>query len=152
MGENRIIDIGLLGSDRKGAAQKLAAEKGFQYLDLDQEIEKEDGRSILRICMMMGEHEYRNKEYEMLVKLQGKENIVVSCGDAVMLDDMSLDILKKNRVILADWELTPEKLWERAKKEKGLPYAFMNEADEKIKKEKFITLYDQRRHLYEQFL
>ncbi|MCE2604108.1 hypothetical protein LH384_34015, partial [Pseudomonas aeruginosa] len=79
------------------------------------------------MCMMMGEHEYRNKEYEMLCLLAEEEGIVVSCRDGVMLDEMNRDILEQNKVIVADGDISPKTLWERAKDEKGLPYAFMNQ-------------------------
>ena len=65
----RIFVIGFMGSDRKGTAENIAKELDYQLVDLDREIEQEDGRSIQRICMTMGEHEYRNKEYESLEKL-----------------------------------------------------------------------------------
>lgn len=149
---SRIFVIGFIGSDRKGLAEKLAADLNYQLLDLDKEIEKEDGRSILRICMMMGEHEYRNKEYEMLTKCSSMERVVISCGDGVILDEMSQEILKKNAVVIADFDLTAEELWEKARDQKNDLYAFMQYSDESIKKEKFITLYEQRLPLYNQFI
>lgn len=91
----RIFVIGFMGSERKGTAEKIAKELNYRLVDLDREIEQEDGRSIQRICMTMGEHEYRNKEYESLEKLAGQNRIVVACGDGTILDEMSREILKK---------------------------------------------------------
>lgn len=108
----RIFVIGFLGSDRKAAARQLAEDLNYQEVDLDEEIEKKDGRSISRICMTMGEHEYRNQEYQMLSELSEKRGIVVCCGDGVVLDDMSLELLKQNTVVVADAELTASELWE----------------------------------------
>lgn len=152
MNHSRIFVIGFMGSDRRGLAEKLAKEYQYRVFDLDDEIEKKDGRTVQRICMMMGEHEYRNKEYEMLCLLAEEEGIVVSCGDGVMLDEMNRDILEQNKVIVADGDISPETLWERAKDEKGLPYAFMNQSDNTLKKEKFFALYEQRKPLYNQFI
>lgn len=148
----RIFVIGFMGSDRKGLAKAEAERLGYRTLDLDELIEKKDGRTIQRICMMMGEHEYRNQEYEMLCQLQEEKGIVVSCGDGVFLDDMSREILEKNKVLVADSQALPEELWERAKDQKGLPYAFMSESDNSIKKKKFFALYEQRKPLYNQFI
>lgn len=148
----RIFVIGFLGSDRKGAAKKIANELNYRLVDLDRQIEQEDGRSIQRICMTMGEHEYRNKEYEALAKLADQTGIVVACGDGVILDDMNREILKKNCVIVADRETPGELLWERARTEQdACPYAFMHQKDEQRKKEKFMSLYEQRKALYHQF-
>lgn len=150
---SRIFVIGFMGSDRKGIGEKLAVKLNYELIDLDQEIEKEDGRDIRRICMMMGEHEYRNKEYEMLEKLLDREKIVVVCGDGIILDDMNREILQKNHVILADWEKEPQQLWEQAKQQQNkFPYAFMNQPDTALKKQKFMDLYEQRKNLYNIFV
>lgn len=149
---SRIFVIGFMGSDRKGTAEKLAKESGYRLIDLDEEIVKEDGRSIQRICMMMGEHEYRNKEYEMLQKLALEDNIVVCCGDGVIFDDMNREILSSNTVEVADGNLDPETLWQRASKLTDSPYAFMHQENDSVKKEKFMELYQQRKELYEQFM
>lgn len=143
----RIFVTGYMGSDRRGLAEKLAAELSYELIDLDAEIEKADGRTIQRICMMMGEHEYRNKEYEMLQTLKDRENIVVLCGDGIIFDDQNREVLEANKVVLADPNLDVEALWERAKDEKGLPYAFMNFGGDE-RKAKFIELYEQRKDIY----
>lgn len=149
----RIFVIGFMGSNRNEIGKKLAAKLNYELIDLDREIEKEDGRDIRRICMMMGEHEYRNKEYEMLEKLSEQEKIVVVCGDGIVLDDMNREILQKNQVVLADWEKDPQQLWEQAKQQKNnFPYAFMNQPDTALKKQKFMDLYDQRKNLYNIFI
>ena len=148
----RIFVIGFMGSDRKGLAKTLAKQYEYRFLDVDDQIEKKDGRSIQRICMMMGEHEYRNKEYEMLCLLAAEKGIVVSCGDGVILDEMNRDILTQNKVVVADADVSPEILWERAEAEKEFPYAFMNQSDIAMKKKKFFALYEQRKSLYNQFI
>ncbi|MCB6993910.1 hypothetical protein LI177_10500 [bacterium 210820-DFI.6.37] len=148
---SRVFVTGFLGSDRKGTAERLAQELGYDLIDLDREIEKKDGRSIQRICMMMGEHEYRNKEYEMLEDLSQENNIVVCCGDGIIFDDMNREILMKNQVLIADAELSAEELWEKAKNLTDSVYAFMHQTDEALKKEKFMELYWQRKDLYSRF-
>lgn len=148
----RVFVTGFLGSDRHSAAEKLAADLGYSIVDLDHEIEKKDGRSVQRICMMMGEHEYRNKEYELLETLSQQEGIVVCCGDGVIFDDMNREILEKNSVFIADADCSPEELWEKAKCLTDSVYAFMHQSDESIKKEKFMELYRQRKYLYDRFI
>ena len=61
-----IFVTGYFGAPIRETAERIADEKGYELISLDDEIERADGRSVLRICMMMGEHEYRNKEYELL--------------------------------------------------------------------------------------
>ncbi len=66
MSKNIIFVTGYFGAPIREIAEKTAEREGCALLSLDEEIERADGRSILRICMLMGEHEYRNKEYEIL--------------------------------------------------------------------------------------
>lgn len=143
----RIFVTGYMGAQTRELAEQIAAEMSYELIDLDAEIEKLDGRTIQRICMLMGEHEYRNKEYEMLQSLKDREGIVVLCGDGIIFDDQNREILEANTVVLADADAGIDELWERAKDMKGLPYAFMNFGGEE-RKEKFIKLYEQRKEIY----
>ena len=97
MSKNIIFVTGYFGAPIREVAEKTAEREGCALLSLDEEIEKADGRSILRICMLMGEHEYRNKEYEILAGLP-EEDLVVYCGDGVLNDEMSRDIILKHRL------------------------------------------------------
>ena len=124
------------------------SEGSLEIIDLASCIEKEDGRSLLRLCMMMGEHELHNKEYEALKKLQERDDFVLICTDGVILDEMNVDIIKKGIVILADAPL--EELWENAKKDRTLPYAFLQDPDETRKFAKFKELYNAREKVYKE--
>lgn len=148
----RIFVIGFLGSDRTGTARKISRELGYEYVNLDELIEKSDGRTILRICMTMGEHEYRNKEYEHLRKLSSEKKIVVACGDGIILDDENKELLKNNAVVLADADKNVEELWQRCREKDNIPYAFMHEKDEVQKKDRFYALYESRKPLYNSFI
>ena len=143
----RIFVTGYMGAGTRELAEKIAAELSYELIDLDAEIEKEDGRTIQRICMLMGEHEYRNKEYEMLQSLKDREGIVVLCGDGIIFDDQNREVLEANTVLVADADTDIDILWEKAKDMKGLPYAFMNFGGDE-RKEKFIELYEQRKDIY----
>ena len=143
----RIFVTGYMGADTRGLAEQLASETGYELIDLDAEIEKTDGRTIQRICMLMGEHEYRNKEYEMLQSLKDREGIVVLCGDGIIFDDQNREVLQDNCVVLADADMDIETLWERAKDLKNLPYAFMFFGGDE-RKQQFIELYEQRKAIY----
>ena len=143
----RIFVTGYMGADTRGLAEEIASETGYELIDLDAEIEKLDGRTIQRICMLMGEHEYRNKEYEMLQSLKNREGIVVLCGDGIIFDDQNREVLEANTVALADADTDINVLWDHAKDLKGLPYAFMNFGGDE-RKAQFIELYEQRKDIY----
>ena len=117
MSKNIIFVTGYFGAPIREIAEKTAEREGCALLSLDEEIEKADGRSILRICMLMGEHEYRNKEYEILSKLP-EDDLVVYCGDGVLNDEMSRDIILKHRLVIAGADMSVDELWENAKKQR----------------------------------
>ena len=141
--------MGFIGSDPEILAQKLAEKNGLSLISLDKEIEKRDGRSIKKICMLEGEHSYRNKEYEVLKDIDGA-NYVVVCGDGVILDSDCVDILQKGRIEIAGQGMSVEQLWENARKDKALPYAFLTDPDKNHRMMKFKELYDKRIKLYEE--
>lgn len=149
---DRIFVTGFMGSDRNGLAEKLAEEYGYETLVLDSEIEKKDGRTIKRICMTNGEHAYRNLEYEFLLELCEKKNIVVICSDGIVFDDMSLELLEKQDVRIADASLNADELWQNAKNDNSIPYAFMLSDDEDEKYKKFCHMYETRQNRYKKFL
>ena len=49
MKKNLIFVTGFLGAPIEETARQIADDKGYDFLSLDDEIVKEDGRSILRI-------------------------------------------------------------------------------------------------------
>ena len=104
----------------------------------------------------MGEHEYRNKEYELLLKLttdipkcdSDKKGIVIYCGDGVLHDEMSKNIIEKYSVIIAGADMTAEELWSKAKNIKDSTHAFMYFGDEETKRRSFDDLYYRQHTLY----
>lgn len=151
MDKDIVYVTGFIGSRRREKAEEIAKEKGFDIVDLDKEIEKKKNMSVKRLCMMMGEHGYRNEEYEILAGLEGQSGIVVVCGDGVVFDDMCVEIMKKGTVVIADADSERDELFKRAVCDESVPYAFMMSGDENEKYEKFCKMYDQRKPLYDRF-
>jgi len=141
--------IGFMGSDRIGLAERLASESGRRWLSLDEEIEKCDGRSIKKICMACGEHGYRNLEYQMLCELKDAD-LIIACGDGILLDDDCRAIICSGQAVHADADAGCDALWERARCDSSIPYAFMSDPDDAARKAKFTELYNKRKHLYEE--
>lgn len=198
MKQNIIFVTGFFGAPVMESAERLAKEKGYGFLSLDAEIEKEDGRSIQRICMMMGEHEYRNKEYAALLKITksaesdvmadsvcdaparahgaqsnsrldsspadaqpkagnpacdapfhaAKAGLVVCCGDGVLLDEMSKDLIQQHSVRIIGSGLPAETLWQNAQKDQNTYHAFMHFGTEEKRRALFDALLEKQRALF----
>jgi len=145
---NKIFITGFIGSDRLSLGEKLSKRFGYPLLVLDDLIVERDGRTLKKLIMMMGEHEYRNKEYEILKEYDSKEHFVMVCGDGVVHDDMNLDILKRNPTVFMEEPL--EVLWSRAEKSDAGLYAFLYDSDKEKAFHKFLDFYQIRLPLYRQ--
>ena len=142
----RIFVIGFIGSRRMERGKELARELGYQLLELDRMIEERDGRTLKKLIMMMGEHEYRNKEYEILKDLEDQKGFVLVCGDGIVHDEMNLAILKRETTIFVEEPL--EILWERVREKTDGLYAFLHDSDRERAREKFMEFYQLRLPLY----
>ncbi len=154
MKKNLVFITGFFGAPLMQNAQLLAEERDLPLFILDEEIEKADGRSARRICMMMGEHEYRNKEYETLKAIIEGDvcEAVICCGDGVLHDDMSREILESHELIVLGGNMTIEELWENAKMTEDSCHAFMHFGNEDQQRAAFEKLYERQRVLFTPYI
>ncbi len=174
---NRIFLIGYMGSGKTTVSKVLSDKTGFSCIDMDQEIEKAEETSIRKMFIKYGEHEFRNKESELLDKLchvasaidimtgeetgtqkvldkvskyeafsQMEQNLIVSCGGGVILDDLNRQILNRQCTIFL--EASPETLFQRVNGDTNRPFAFMDIKDEDERQQRFLDLYKKREALY----
>jgi len=143
----KLFIIGYIGSDRRRIGEEAAHLLGYELLVLDDLIVKRDGRSLKKIIMTMGEHEYRNKEYDILETYSKKNNFVMICGDGIVLDEMCITILKDNPTLFVDEPL--ELLWSRVKNDQTPLYSFLENISKTFVFEKFSELYQLRLPLYQ---
>ena len=172
---NLIVVTGYFGAPIEETARRIAADKAFALVSLDEEIVKRDGRSILRICMLEGEHSYRNKEYEILDILAKapeqivgvpeqiigvpeqadaaaatlSDGVVVWCGDGVLHDDMSREIALAGELVIAGEDMSEEQLWAQARQTENSYHAFMAFGTEEQKRKAFHELYERQKVLFD---
>lgn len=75
-----VVLVGLPGSGKSTVGRALAARLGWEFVDLDREIERRVGRSIPRIFAEEGEEGFRALELEATRALAGRDGIVVAPG------------------------------------------------------------------------
>lgn len=76
----KIFLIGYMGSGKSTAGKKLASKLGLTFLDLDEYIETEYGKTISEIFDTEGEEKFRELEHLYLKKVLTFDNIVLSLG------------------------------------------------------------------------
>lgn len=155
MHNSYIFITGFFGAPVTEAAQKLAFERNAQHIDLDAEIQRIDGRSVQRICMIMGEHEYRNQEYEALSGILAKADsgcTIIQCGDGILLDEMCRNLIEAHELIIVGGNLTADQLWENARTITNSCHAFMTLTDESKKRAAFDDLHERQKQLFAPYL
>ena len=89
-----LILVGLPGSGKTTVGQAVAAKLGRSFLDLDQEIERREGRSIGQIFGEKGEAYFRKKERELTEELTFVGNMIVAPGGGWVTDAENVAIVR----------------------------------------------------------
>jgi len=107
--------VGFMGSGKSTVGRALADELGWNFLDLDEEIERGQGASIASIFDNQGEDEFRRLESEALHhcvhKIQSGHPRVISLGGGAFLTHRNFDLVSNNGVSV--WLDCPLPLIER---------------------------------------
>ena len=72
--------IGFMGSGKTYWGKIWASLYGFTFIDLDEVIEKKEGKSIADIFDIKGEAYFRTIEADVLRSFEDLENTIVACG------------------------------------------------------------------------
>ena len=89
-----IILIGMRGSGKTTIGKMLAQQLGMEFIEMDQQVEKRAGMSIADFVKQNGWYAFRDEESDLIKKLRGKNNCVVSTGGGVVVRDENVRILK----------------------------------------------------------
>ena len=92
---NNIILVGFMGTGKTTVGKLLAGKLGYEFIDIDEEIEKEQGVAIAHIFSELGEPYFRLLERDKLKELVGREGVIVSAGGGVVLDPRNVEDLKR---------------------------------------------------------
>lgn len=77
----KLFLVGYMGCGKSSIGKRLARRTGWQLLDTDSEIEREDGASVSDIFRYEGEEYFRRREQEVLSKIiQSSEPMIISTG------------------------------------------------------------------------
>lgn len=134
-----IVLVGFMGSGKTEVGRALAVKLNVPFFDLDEEIEKADGRTVGRIFAEDGEAFFRRKEREVLQSLRGGYKVLAVGGGAYTSDD---NIHLINSMATAVWLECPiEICLERCARSPALRPLFSDP-------EEFARLYKHRKRFY----
>lgn len=72
----------------------LANTLGWNFFDVDKEVEKKVGMKITELFKLKGENYFRSVESEVLKNLSEKNNVIISLGGGTIADNNNFKIIK----------------------------------------------------------
>lgn len=99
-GNSNIILTGLRGSGKSKIGAILALKLNMNFIDTDEEIEKEEKKKIPEIINLRGWEYFRAIECKATQKVAKLKNTVISTGGGTILDHENEKALKKNGKII----------------------------------------------------
>ncbi|MFX1567967.1 MAG: shikimate kinase [Promethearchaeota archaeon] len=117
MAKDSIALIGFMATGKTTIGKTLIKhlDKDYRFIETDQEIIQEIGKSIPEIFAEEGEEKFRKYEISVCEKISKYNKVVISCGGGVVLDTKNVKNLKKNCYIVL-LNATINEIYERALK------------------------------------
>lgn len=132
---NNIILIGMMGSGKSTIGKLLADLLKFDFVDLDEFIEKNEAMTISDIFAKQGEDYFRKLETNAVKEFSHLENTVVSTGGGIIKNEANITALKKAGAVFY-LSAPANVLYKRIKGDKGRPLLKSEEEFAKILEER----------------
>ena len=109
-----IVLIGFMGAGKSTISDFLKNVFAMDVVEMDQIIAQRQGMSISDIFETYGEQYFRDLETNLLIEMQSRSNVVISCGGGTPMRECNVVEMKKNgRVVLLTAK--PETILDRVK-------------------------------------
>jgi len=142
---------GFMAAGKSTIGPILANTLGWNFYDLDKEVEKREGMRIVDIFKQKGENYFRTSETNLLKQLSEGEISIISLGGGAIASEINFNIIKSTGKIIY-LKSSPEMAYKRLRFKKDRP-AFEFEGVEMPTKEQFLEriekLLDERKKYYE---
>jgi len=135
--------VGFMGSGKSSVGKALARHLGWPFVDLDDLIEKQEGRTVAEIFAEAGEAEFRRIERIALRELLKRSAVahVVALGGGAYAQNDNAELIRQEGVTTVFLDAPAETLWQRCNddpQDRPLRQTF----------EQFSALHQQRRPHY----
>lgn len=149
---SRIFLCGFMGTGKSTIGRALAEMTGYSFIDLDEAIEKEVGRSVREIFEREGESFFRKKERQNVINFLDKTELVLALGGG-SLQNSSVTGRVKNNSLLVFIECPFSVILRRIKGDEKRPLLLNSEGSQKefeALKNELKKRYENRLPLYNQ--
>jgi shikimate kinase len=114
----KLFFVGFMGCGKTTWSRKLAVHLGYEFIDLDQVLEKKMGMTIAEYFSSFGEDAFRVLESSILKETEYPQNVIVSTGGGLPCFFDHMDWMNANGETLYI-KLSPATLAERLDKGKA---------------------------------
>ncbi len=94
----KLFLVGFMGAGKSTIGPLLAGEMGCPFIDLDERIEAQEGRSIVQIFAEKGEAYFRRRETQALKELAAEPAGVVALGGGCVTIPGNWDLIREQGV------------------------------------------------------
>lgn len=91
--------IGMMASGKSTVGKALAARLGWNFFDVDREVERRTGVTVAEIFEREGEAGFRRRETEMMAELTIRPGCIVAMGGGAPLFEVNRKLLKRGLVV-----------------------------------------------------
>jgi shikimate kinase len=93
--DGNVILCGFMATGKSSVGKKLASLLDYDFLDMDKQIEAEEGVSIPQIFSTRGEAAFRELESLMVEKVAARRRCVIATGGGTVVNPRNLEMLKR---------------------------------------------------------
>lgn len=134
--------VGFMGTGKTTIGRSVAQKLGFELLDSDQEIERQQGRLIADIFATDGEAAFREMERKFIEGGHPAQRTVVSCGGGLVVQPGMLERLQARGVIVC-LHASIETILARTQRHRHRPLLNVEDPDARVR-----ALYAAREPIY----
>ena len=143
---NNIVLIGMSGAGKTTVGRYISSRLGMKFMDTDDIIVFNTGKTIHDIFGEHGEKYFRDLENKVIESLKSNNGMVISTGGGVVLNKNNIDILNESGNIFlldANIETLINNIKSSPKSKEHRPLLYDHNLDASIKE-----LYNRRKELY----
>ena len=117
---SNIVLVGFMGTGKTSIGKRLSMQLRMRYVDTDDIVEQDSGRSISDIFAEDGEPTFRALESEAVRKVSKLSNYIIATGGGVVLKAENMVELKRNGIVFC-LTATAEEIYRRVQHQPHRP-------------------------------
>jgi shikimate kinase len=145
-GTRAVVLIGFMGAGKSSVGCALGKQLGWTFEDLDERIERREGRTVSEIFRESGESEFRRAEHaalkELMSELSAGAKKIVALGGGAFVQEHNARLIEAGGVPTVFLDANVEELWRRCREQRGTERPLLGNI------ESFRNLYEARRPHY----